>query len=170
MDLNDYIRDVADFPKRGILFKDITPLLQNSAAFSYALDRLIQTVCHIEFDIIAAPESRGFIFGVPMADRLKVPFVPIRKPGKLPFETTSVDYELEYGVDTVQMHVDATSAGNRVLVVDDLLATGGTVQACCELIRRQNATVAGCLFLIELGFLNGRSLLGDVVIESVIQY
>ena len=170
MELNDFIRDVPDFPIEGILFKDITPLLQNSAAFSMSLDSLIVAVSDIEFDLIAAPESRGFIFGVPMADRLKVPFAPIRKPGKLPYDTTSFEYELEYGTDTVEMHVDAAREGDRVLIVDDLLATGGTVDACCKLIQNTGAVVAGCLFLIELEFLNGRSLLGDIPVQSIIQY
>ena len=170
MELNDFIRDVPDFPIEGILFKDITPLLQNSAAFSMSLDSLIVAVSDIEFDLIAAPESRGFIFGVPMADRLQVPFAPIRKPGKLPYDTTSFEYELEYGTDTVEMHVDAAREGDRVLIVDDLLATGGTVDACCRLIQNTGAVVAGCLFLIELEFLNGRSLLGDIPVQSIIQY
>ena len=167
MELNDFIRDVPDFPIEGILFKDITPLLQNSAAFSMSLDSLIVAVSDIEFDLIAAPESRGFIFGVPMADRLQVPFAPIRKPGKLPYDTTSFEYELEYGTDTVEMHVDAAREGDRVLIVDDLLATGGTVDACCKLIQNTGAVVAGCLFLIELEFLNGRSLLGDIPVQSL---
>ena len=170
MELNDFIRDVPDFPVEGILFKDITPLLQNSAAFSMSLDSLIVAVSDIEFDLIAAPESRGFIFGVPMADRLQLPFAPIRKPGKLPYDTTSFEYELEYGTDTVEMHVDAAREGDRVLIVDDLLATGGTVDACCKLIQNTGAVVAGCLFLIELEFLNGRSLLGDIPVQSIIQY
>ena len=170
MELNDFIRDVPDFPIEGVLFKDITPLLQNSAAFSMSLDSLIVAVSDIEFDLIAAPESRGFIFGVPMADRLQVPFAPIRKPGKLPYDTTSFEYELEYGTDTVEMHVDAAREGDRVLIVDDLLATGGTVDACCKLIQNTGAVVAGCLFLIELEFLNGRSLLGDIPVQSIIQY
>ena len=170
MELNDFIRDVPDFPIEGILFKDITPLLQNSAAFSMSLDSLIVAVSDIEFDLIAAPESRGFIFGVPMADRLQVPFAPIRKPGKLPYDATSFEYELEYGTDTVEMHVDAAREGDRVLIVDDLLATGGTVDACCKLIQNTGAVVAGCLFLIELEFLNGRSLLGDIPVQSIIQY
>jgi|TARA_B100000519_G_C14247912_1_gene440822 adenine phosphoribosyltransferase len=170
VELNDFIRDVPDFPIEGILFKDITPLLQNSAAFSMSLDSLIVAVSDIEFDLIAAPESRGFIFGVPMADRLQVPFAPIRKPGKLPYDTTSFEYELEYGTDTVEMHVDAAREGDRVLIVDDLLATGGTVDACCKLIQNTGAVVAGCLFLIELEFLNGRSLLGDIPVQSIIQY
>ena len=170
MELNDFIRDVPDFPIEGILFKDITPLLQNSAAFSMSLDSLIVAVSDIEFDLIAAPESRGFIFGVPMADRLQVPFAPIRKPGKLPYDTTSFEYELEYGTDTVEMHVDAAREGDRVLIVDDLLATGGTVDACCKLIQNTGAVVAGCLFLIELEFLNGRSLLGDIPVQSIMQY
>ena len=170
VELNDFIRDVPDFPIEGILYKDITPLLKNSAAFSLALEYLIAKVSDTKFDLIAAPESRGFIFGVPMADRLKLPFVPIRKPGKLPDDTTSFEYELEYGTDTVEMHVDATRKGDRVLVVDDLLATGGTVDACCKLIQNTGAVVAGCVFLIELEFLEGRSLLGDIPVESIIQY
>ena len=170
VELNEFIRDVPDFPIEGVLYKDITPLLRNSAAFSLALEYLIAKVSDSKFDLIAAPESRGFIFGVPMADRLKLPFVPIRKPGKLPYDTTSFEYELEYGTDTVEMHVDAVRKGDRVLVVDDLLATGGTVDACCKLIQNAGAVVAGCVFLIELEFLEGRSLLGDIPVESIIQY
>ena len=170
VELNEFIRDVPDFPIEGVLYKDITPLLKNSAALSLALEYLIAKVSDTKSDLIAAPESRGFIFGVPMADRLKLPFVPIRKPGKLPYDTTSFEYELEYGTDTVEMHVDAVRKGDRVLVVDDLLATGGTVDACCKLIQNAGAMVAGCVFLIELEFLEGRSLLGDIPVESIIQY
>ena len=170
MNLNEYIRDVPDFPVEGILFKDITPLLYDGAAFKQAIDDLLKCVDSLKFDMIAAPESRGFIFGVPLALELGIPFIPIRKPGKLPYETVGYEYDLEYGTDQVEMHMDAVSTGDRVLVVDDLLATGGTVNACCELITRQGGSVAGCVFLIELSFLNGRDMLGDYVTKSLISY
>lgn len=170
MNLNEYIRDVADFPVEGILFKDITPLLYDGKAFKQAIDELLQCVDSLKFDLIAAPESRGFIFGVPLALELGIPFIPIRKPGKLPYKTVGYEYDLEYGTDQVEMHVDAVNSGDRVLVVDDLLATGGTVNACCELISREGGMVAGCVFLIELSFLNGREILGDYVTKSLISY
>ena len=170
MDLGNYIRDVRDFPIEGIVFKDICPLLQNPTAFQYAIDRMLEKVVEVEFDIIAAPDARGFIFGVPMALRRQVPFVPIRKPGKLPYQTASFDYELEYGQDTLEIHSDATETGQRVLLVDDLLATGGTIAACGELIKQQNAVVVGYSFLIELAFLNGRQKLGETAVHYLLQY
>ena len=170
MNLADYIRDVEDFPIEGIVFKDITPLLQAPRAFRSAVDQMLEQAAPVDYDIIAAPDARGFIFGVPMALRAGVPFVPIRKPGKLPYSTVGYDYELEYGTDRLEMHVDAVPSGQRVLLVDDLLATGGTIRACGELIRKQGGVVAAYSFLIELGFLEGRSKLGDTQVNRVLSY
>ena len=170
MNLADYIRDVDDFPIEGIVFKDITPLLQAPNAFQSAVDQMLEQASSVDYDVIAAPDARGFIFGVPMALRAGVPFVPIRKPGKLPYSTVGYDYELEYGSDRLEMHVDAVPSGQRVLLVDDLLATGGTIRACGELIRKQGGVVAAYSFLIELGFLEGRSKLGDAQVNRVLSY
>ena len=170
MNLADYIRDVDDFPIEGIVFKDITPLLQTPNAFQSAVDQMLELASPVDYDVIAAPDARGFIFGVPMALRAGVPFVPIRKPGKLPYSTVGYDYELEYGSDRLEMHVDAVPSGQRVLLVDDLLATGGTIRACGELIRKQGGVVAAYSFLIELGFLQGRLKLGDAQVNSVLSY
>ena len=170
MNLANYIRDVDDFPIEGIVFKDITPLLQAPSAFQSAVDQMLEQASPVDYDIIAAPDARGFIFGVPMALRAGVPFVPIRKPGKLPYSTVGYDYELEYGSDRLEMHVDAVPSGQRVLLVDDLLATGGTIRACGELIRKQGGVVAAYSFLIELGFLEGVSKLGDAQVNRVLSY
>ena len=170
MDLSGYIRDVEDFPIEGIVFKDITPLLQAPMAFHSAVDQMLKQASSVDYDVIAAPDARGFIFGVPMALRAGVPFVPIRKPGKLPYSTVGYDYELEYGSDRLEMHIDAVPSGQRVLLVDDLLATGGTIRACGELIRKQGGVVAAYSFLIELGFLEGRSKLGDAQVKRVLSY
>lgn len=170
MDLADYIRDVDDFPIEGIVFKDITPLLQAPTAFRSAVDQMLEQASPVDYDVIAAPDARGFIFGVPMALQAGVPFVPIRKPGKLPYSTVGYDYELEYGSDRLEMHIDAVPSGQRVLLVDDLLATGGTISACGELIRKQGGVVAAYSFLIELGFLEGRSKLGDAQVNRVLPY
>jgi len=164
------IRDVPDFPKPGIVFKDITPVLSDAAAFGAALSWMAEKARELGADVIAGPESRGFIFGAPLAQQLGCAFVPIRKPGKLPWKTRSVSYELEYGTDTVEIHQDAAAPGQKVLIVDDLLATGGTMAACCELVEGLGATVAGCLFLVELGFLDGRGRLGDRPGHSLLTY
>ncbi|MEE2674413.1 MAG: adenine phosphoribosyltransferase [Myxococcota bacterium] len=169
-ELRRYIRDIQDFPKPGILFRDLTPLLANHAALELAIQVLAAPFTEARIDYVVGTEARGFIFGAPIAMALGVGFVPVRKPGKLPGETVSASYELEYGTDHVEMHVDAVSAGDRVLVVDDLIATGGTAQATVELVRRAGATVAGCAFLIELTFLEGRKLLDVEPFHSVIRY
>lgn len=168
--IRNLIRDVPDFPKPGIVFKDITPVLSNAEAFGATLDWMAEQAKALGADVIAGPESRGFIFGAPLAQRLGLPFVPIRKPGKLPWKTRSVSYELEYGTDTVEIHEDAATDGQKVLIVDDLLATGGTMAACCELVEGLGASVAGCLFLIELGFLDGRQKLGARPARSLLTY
>jgi adenine phosphoribosyltransferase len=167
-----YIRDIPDFPKPGIIFKDIGPLLGNGPIFSEVVNR-IAGLCDenaIRPDILACPEARGFIFGAALAFRLGVGFVPIRKPGKLPYKTTRVEYALEYGSDTIEMHIDAVKPGQRVLIVDDLLATGGTTCACADLIRKAGGVVAGCVFLVELGFLRGRERLNGYPTYSLIKY
>ena len=168
--LRDLIRDIPDYPKPGILFRDITPLLADSHALELATDALAQPFVGQQIDIIAAAEARGFIFAVPMAMKLNAGFVPIRKPGKLPYQVHQHKYDLEYGSDELQMHVDAIKPGQRVLVVDDLLATGGTMQACCELLKACDAEIVGCSFLIELAALGGAKLLEPHPVQSVIRY
>lgn len=167
MDLARYLRDVPDFPKPGILFKDITPLLAEPAALAAVIDRFTA----LDFgpiDKVAAIESRGFLFGAPIALRRGVGFVPVRKPGKLPWKTSRVEYVLEYGSDAVEIHQDAIARGERVLLVDDLLATGGTMGAACELVESCGGVVVGCAFVVELGFLSGRGRLRGHRVESLI--
>jgi adenine phosphoribosyltransferase len=170
IDLGHCIRAVPDWPKPGILFRDITPLLGDPAAFSAAIEALSRGFPKGTIDYVAAVEARGFIFGSAVAERLKAGFVPIRKKGKLPFETQRVTYDLEYGTDTLEVHVDAVRKGSKVLLVDDLLATGGTMQAACRLIEQIGGTVAGICFLIELKDLGGRAKLGGYRVRSVIAY
>jgi adenine phosphoribosyltransferase len=155
LDLKDYIRDIPDFPKPGILFRDITPLLANPAAFREVIRRLADHYRNQRVEVVVAAEARGFIFAAPLAIELKAGFVPVRKPGKLPFDTHAFHYELEYGTDTLELHVDGVRSGQKVLVVDDLLATGGTVQACCKLLEKAGAEIVGCAFVISLDALNG---------------
>jgi adenine phosphoribosyltransferase len=169
-DLAAHVRDVADFPKPGILFKDITTLLRNGPAFQRAIETLGQRVRGIPIDAVVGMESRGFIFAAPLAYLLGVGFIPVRKLGRLPAPTISVEYELEYGTNTLEVHVDALEADQRVLIVDDLLATGGTVAATIELVERLGAQVAATAFLVELRFLHGRDRLGDYPVISLIQY
>jgi adenine phosphoribosyltransferase len=157
--LRDAIRDVPDFPKPGILFKDITPILLDPALCSDTADALAEGVRQLRPDVVIGVESRGFFFGLMMAQRLGVPFVPVRKAGKLPYHTVSHQYSLEYGTATVEMHIDAVRPGQRVLIHDDLLATGGTAAAAAELVTRQGGIVAGFSFLVALDFLNGEQIL-----------
>jgi adenine phosphoribosyltransferase len=164
------IRDVPDFPKEGILFKDITPLLADADGLKQTLDLLAAPYRDQGITAVAGMESRGFIFGVPVAERLGVGFVPIRKPGKLPAATVSETYALEYGTDSLEMHADALSASDKVLVVDDLLATGGTARAAVKLIRSVGATVVAAAFVIELAFLDGRKQLEDMPAHCLIAY
>ena len=171
-DLKDFIREIPDFPKPGIGFKDITPLLRDAGAFSRSVTA-IAGLCQdaeIEADVLAGPEARGFIFGAALAGHLNLGFIPIRKPGKLPWKTRAVSYDLEYGTDTVEIHEDAASPGQQVLIVDDLLATGGTMAACCELVEGLGAEIVGGLFVVELGFLNGREKLGGRTNRSLLTY
>ncbi|MDX8406276.1 MAG: adenine phosphoribosyltransferase [Mariprofundus sp.] len=168
-DWQKYIRDVADFPKPGIVFKDITPLLANGPAFSAAVAEMALRVGP-DIDAIVGIESRGFIFGAALAQRLGLGLVTVRKPGKLPADVHSVEYELEYGFDRLEIHRDALSRGHRVVIVDDLLATGGTAAATVKLVEQLGATVASCLFAIELDFLSGRKALSGVIVNSMLHY
>lgn len=170
MNLKEYIRNIPDFPKAGIMFRDITPLLSAPPAFRESIRRFADHFSHLQPSAILAAESRGFIFGAPLALELGVAFVPIRKPGKLPFETRRFDYDLEYGSDSLEMHIDAVQPGGRVLLLDDLLATGGTIDACKRLAEQSHAEVVGCGFVIELAFLNGRDRLQGCDVFSLIQY
>ncbi len=164
------VRDVPDFPRPGILFKDITPILRDAVLFNDVVDHLTDRLADQRIDVVAAIESRGFIFGAPLANALGVGFVPIRKPGKLPAQCVRVDYALEYGTDAVEAHADAISPGERVLIVDDVLATGGTAQAAARLVQELKGELAGFCILIELGFLNGRQRLEGVPLHALISY
>jgi adenine phosphoribosyltransferase len=168
--LKAYIRDVPDFPKPGIVFKDITTLLKDPRAFRRTLDLFAVLCGEHPVDKVLAIESRGFILGSALADRLGVGFVPVRKPGKLPAKTRKCTYDLEYGSDCLEIHDDALSQGESVLVVDDVIATGGTAQAAARLVEELGARVSGCAFLVELGFLNGRQKLGTWPVMSLIRY
>jgi adenine phosphoribosyltransferase len=170
LELTDYIRSIPDFPKPGILFRDITPLLAAPAAFRQAVGELADHFRPDKIDVVAAAEARGFLFAAPLALELSAALVPIRKPGKLPYETLSLTYELEYGTDTLEIHADAVSPGERVLVLDDLLATGGTVEACCLLVEKAGGTVAGCGFVIELVGLGGAKRIARYKTVSLIKY
>lgn len=170
MNLDAHIRDIRDFPKPGIVFKDITPLLGNAEALGASVSALSEPYAGQPIDAIVGIESRGFIFGAAVACELNVGFVPIRKPGKLPADTLSVSYALEYGEDTVEIHRDALTAGQSVVIMDDVLATGGTMAAACELVEKTGAEIVGLAFLVELGFLEGRAKLGDHTIHSVLTY
>jgi adenine phosphoribosyltransferase len=170
MDLRQYIRDIPDFPKPGIRFKDITPLLADPAAFAAAVKGLADHYRGARVDAIAAAEARGFLFAAPLALELHKPLVPLRKPGKLPYRTYSLKYDLEYGQAELHMHIDGVAPGARVLLVDDLLATGGTMKAGAQLVEQAGGIVAGCAFLVELGFLGGRDKLVGYEVFSLISY
>jgi adenine phosphoribosyltransferase len=169
-DIKSLVRDVPDFPKPGIVFKDITPLLGDVKCFRAAIDALAERVAPLRADGILAIESRGFIFGAALALRAGLPLQLVRKRGKLPRKSISMEYELEYGVDHLEMHEDAVRAGGRYLIVDDVLATGGTAAAATKLVAAQRAEVAACVFLIELDFLRGRDRLGAENVISLIRY
>ncbi len=168
--LTDFIRDIPDFPEPGILFRDITPLLRSPEAFNESIQRLADHYRAQKIDVIAAAEARGFIFATPLALELGVGFVPVRKPGKLPFDTHAFHYELEYGSNALEIHTDGIQPGQNVLLVDDLLATGGTIGACCQLVEKCGAKVAGCAFLIELKALGGAKNIEQFDPFSVIVY
>jgi adenine phosphoribosyltransferase len=164
------IRDVPDFPQPGIVFKDITPVLRDAVLFNDVVDHLARRLREHRIEVVAGIESRGFIFGAPLANRLGAGFVPIRKPGKLPSERVRVDYALEYGTDALEVHADAIAPGQRVLIVDDVLATGGTACAAAQLMNELEADVVGFCILIELGFLNGREKLRDTALHTLVRY
>ena len=168
--VKSYIRDVPDFPKPGIQFKDITPLLQNAKVFNSTIERLAGPFRRKGITHVASVESRGFIFGAPVAYLLDAGYVPIRKKGKLPYKTASYSYELEYGTDTLEIHSDALDAGSRVLLIDDVLATGGTAHASCQLVEKLKARVVGLAFVVELEFLHGREKLSGYDVLSLIRY
>lgn len=170
MDLTPFIRDIPDFPKPGILFKDITPLLADPAAFAEAIRQLTERFADRPIDAVAAAEARGFLFAAPLALTLQKPLIPLRKPGKLPYTTHMLAYELEYGKAELHMHIDAIKPGARVLVVDDLLATGGTMKAGCDLIEKAGGKVAACVVLVELEFLKGRGKLQPHEVVSLVRY
>jgi adenine phosphoribosyltransferase len=164
------IRDIPDFPKPGILFKDITPILKDPALMTALIARMGEPWRDAGIDVVVGMESRGFLFGTPLALGLGVAFVPARKPGKLPYKSIGFEYDLEYGTNRLEMHIDAIQPGQRVLVVDDLLATGGTAAATCKLVEKLGGEVVACCFVVELGFLGGRGKLGGVKVDSVVVY
>jgi adenine phosphoribosyltransferase len=170
MDLASYIRDIPDFPKPGILYKDITPLLAEPRAFEEAIRQLCGHYQGRRVDAIAAAEARGFLFAAPMALTMKRPLVPLRKPGKLPYQTHALKYDLEYGSAELHVHIDGINEGQRVLLVDDVLATGGTLKAGCQLVEKAGGEVVGCAVLVELEFLKGRELLRPYDVFSVIRF
>lgn len=170
MNLKSLIREVQDFPKEGINFKDVTTLLQNGPAFRFAIDECAKLVDDLEFDVIVGPEARGFLIGAPLAYSASKPFIPVRKPGKLPYETLTFEYELEYGTDSLEIHKDAIKPGQKVLIADDLLATGGTVAAIVKMIENLGGEVVGLLFLMELDFLEGSKKLANYRCDSLIHY
>lgn len=170
MDLKKYIADVQDFPIEGILFRDITPLMASGEAFGEACNQMTEFAKGVGATVIVGPESRGFIFGCPVAKDLGIGFIPVRKPNKLPRETVSIKYDLEYGSNELHMHADSIKKGDKVLIVDDLLATGGTVDAAIKLVEKMGGEVVGCAFLIELVALKGRDLLEGYNVHSVMKY
>jgi adenine phosphoribosyltransferase len=170
VDLRDHIRNIPDFPKPGIVFRDITPLLLHPEALSYAIDQIAAFAKERHVDVVAAAEARGFILGGAVARTIGAGFIPVRKPGKLPWDTHSAEYVLEYGVDALEIHKDAVADGARVLVHDDLLATGGTAAAVCDLIGKAGGEVVGCSFLAELAFLGGRDKLPGCEVQSLVVY
>lgn len=168
--LTSKIRDIPDFPKPGIVFKDITPLVKDPAALRLAVHQLLYPFLGRDITAVAGMEARGFIFGSLVAWELGIPFIPLRKPGKLPYGVHSVSYDLEYGSAELQAHIDAVDDNDKVLLIDDLLATGGTAKASCELIEKLGATVVACAFVVELDFLNGRDKLRDYEVHALFHY
>lgn len=164
------VRDIPDFPVKGVIFKDITPLLYDINLYNKIIDNIVSSYKDKNITKIAGLESRGFLFGISVAQKLNVPFVPIRKKGKLPYKTVSTTYSLEYGNATIEMHIDAVNEKDNVLIVDDLLATGGTARAAVDLIKKLNGNVTACAFIIELTFLNGKEKLKDIEYSSIVQY
>lgn len=170
MDLKRYIRDIPDFPQKGVMFRDITTLLKDPEPFKYVIDTVVDKYKNEKIDKLVSVEARGYIFGGAIAYMFNCGFVPVRKPGKLPAETVSLEYTLEYGKNTIEMHKDAIDPGERVLVFDDVLATGGTVQATCKLIEQLGGKVVGCVFISDLTYLKGSEKLKDYEVFSLVQY
>lgn len=170
MNLYDYVASIPDFPSKGIIFRDITPIMDNGEALKYVIDSFAEYAKKIGADVVVGPEARGFVFGAPIAYALGLGFVPIRKPGKLPRKTVSCTYELEYGTNELHIHEDAIKPGQKVLIVDDLLATGGTVEAAAKLVEKLGGQVVGCGFIVELDDLKGREVLKDYDVYSMISY
>lgn len=170
MNLKDKIRIIPDFPKEGISFKDITTLLQDKDAYKYTVDKLVENCKEWNPDVIIGPEARGFVIGAPLAYGLGIGFVPVRKPGKLPADTEQYEYDLEYGTDILEIHRDAIKPGQRVIIADDLLATGGTALATAKLVEKLGGIVAGIVFVIELSYLNGREKLKEYNVDTLIQF
>lgn len=168
--VKDYIRTIPDFPEKGIMFRDVTSVIQDADGLKLAIDEMIKRLDGLDFDVIAGAESRGFVFGMPIAYALHKPFVMVRKAGKLPCETVSKTYDLEYGTATIEMHKDSIKPGQKVVLVDDLIATGGTMQAVAELVEELGGEVVKMLFLIELAGLNGRKLLSKYDVDAVVSY
>mgnify|MGYP001579189589 CR=1 FL=1 len=168
--LKKMVRDIPDFPKKGIIFKDITPVLQNPKGLREAVETISNHYKSKKVDIVVGAEARGFILAPTVAFNLGAGFVPVRKPGKLPYEKISMSYALEYGTDTLEMHKDAIKKGQQVLMVDDLLATGGTMATCCKMVETLGGNIVGCAFLIELAFLNGKKVLSKYDVYSLIKY
>lgn len=168
--LEDYVRSIPNFPEEGIIFRDITSVLQDKDGLRMSIDQMQKRLEGIDFDVVVGPESRGFIFGVPIAYNLYKPFVPVRKKGKLPCETVEMEYELEYGTATIEMHKDAIHPGEKVVIIDDLIATGGTIEAITKLVEQLGGEVVKIIFLMELEGLNGRKRLSNYSVDSVIQY
>ena len=168
--IEEYVRSIPDFPEPGIIFRDVTSILQDAEGLHLAIDLMQEKLKDVEFDVVVGPESRGFIFGVPIAYNLHKPFIPIRKKGKLPCETVSVEYELEYGTATIEMHKDAIKPGQKVVIIDDLIATGGTIEAAIKLVEELGGEVVKVIFLMELAGLHGRERLKGYDVESVICY
>ena len=169
-DIENAIRDIPDFPKKGIIFKDITPVLSDINLLRKAIDMMIEPYMKQKIDVVVGIESRGFIFGAPIADKLNASFVPVRKQGKLPYKTQTISYQLEYGTDTLEIHEDAIQEGQNILIVDDLLATGGTAEATCNLITKLKGTIKGLTILVELEFLEGRKRLNQYNVHSILKY
>lgn len=169
-DIDSYIRSIPNFPKEGIIFRDVTTVLQDADGFQLAIDSMADLVKDLDFDVVVGSESRGFIFGTPIAYKLHKPFVPIRKKGKLPCETVSIDYDLEYGQATLEVHKDGILPGQKILIVDDLIATGGTTEAIIKLVESLGGVVAGVVVLIELAGLKGRAKIANYRLDAVITY
>jgi len=169
-ELKEYVRSIPDFPQPGIIFRDVTTILQDAEGLALSVDSLIEKIKDLDYDMIVGPESRGFIFGVPVAYAQHKAFIPVRKPGKLPCETVSMDYDLEYGKATIEIHKDAIKPGDKIVIIDDLIATGGTIEAITKLIESLGGEVVKIVFVMELEGLNGREKLGKYSVDSLVKY